>query len=340
MDNRVVSSKAQAAESAYERTLSPKRLDEFIGQDKVKENLRIMLSAANTRGEALDHILFYGLEGFGKSTLAEIISNEMGVTIKTTTAGAIARPGDLAMMLTNLRANDVLSIVELQHLARQVEDVLRQAMENGVLDIMIGKGPTTRSIRLKLPRFSIVGTTTNYGLISQRLRDDFGATYRLDFYDLPAMQMIVARSAGILGVSIDTEGVREIARRARGTPRVANRLLKQVRDFAEVRAEGIITADVARHALSLLELDQLGLDDLDRKVLITIITRFDGGPVGLDAVAQVTGEESNTIADVSEPYLMRLGFLDRSPNGRIATARAYEHFGLRATDKAERNKLL
>ncbi len=240
MDNRVVSSKAQAAESAYERTLSPKRLDEFIGQDKVKENLRIMLSAAKARGEALDHILLYGLDGFGKSTLAEIIANEMGVSIKTTSGEAIVLPGDLAAILTNLRANDILRIVALHHLSRQVEEVLYQAMENGVLDILIGKGPSSRSIRLNLPRFSIVGTTTRYALIGQHLRDYFGATYHLDYYDLPAMQMIVTRSAGILGVNIDTEGVREIARRARGTPRVANRLLKRVRDFADVRAEGLL----------------------------------------------------------------------------------------------------
>jgi Holliday junction DNA helicase RuvB len=287
-----------------------------------------LLDAAKGRGEAIDHILIYGPPGLGKTTLANVTANEMGVSIKTTSGPAIERPGDLAAILTNLRANDILFIDEVHRLARPVEEILYPAMEDGALDIVIGKGPSARSIRLKLPRFTIIVATTRFAMMSAPLRDRFGAIYRLDFYDPDAMETIVERSARILGVEIDHSGVNEIAKRARGTPRVANRLLKRVRDYAQVRADGGITAEVAHQALSMLEVDALGLDDIDRKVLRTIIEKFDGGPVGLNTIAAATSEESDTIMDVYEPYLIQLGFLDRKPQGRVATRLAYEHLGI------------
>jgi Holliday junction DNA helicase RuvB len=328
MTNRIVSPKPTEDEGTFELSLRPKRLAEYIGQDKVKQNLAILLQAAQARNEAIDHVLLYGPPGLGKTTLANIIANEMHVAIKTTSGPAIERPGDLAAILTNLRAGDVLFIDEVHRLARSVEEVLYPAMEDFQLDLVIGKGPSARSIRLKLPRFTLIGATTRYAMLSAPLRDRFGAVYRLDYYDQAAMETIVRRSASILGVPIDTGGVTEIASRARGTPRVANRLLRRVRDYAQVRAQGAITAEIARAALAMLEVDALGLDDIDRKVLRTIIEKFDGGPVGLDTIAASISEEADTIMDVYEPYLLQLGFLERTPRGRVATRRAYEHLGI------------
>jgi Holliday junction DNA helicase RuvB len=325
MTDRIVSSKKKGEEAGLDVGLRPQSLDEYIGQDRVKENLRILLEAAKARDEALDHVLIYGPPGLGKTTLAHVLANEMGVNIKVTAGPAIERAGDLAAILTNLHKGDVLFIDEVHRLGRVVEEVLYPAMEDFALDIVIGKGPGARSIRLKLPRFTIVGATTRLALMTAPLRARFGAIYRLGFYEEGAMRDIVQRSAGILEIGIEDGGVAEIARRARGTPRVANRLLKRVRDYAQVRADGVITATVAQDALSLLEVDALGLDDIDRRVLHTIIEKFDGGPVGLETIGAALSEEPDTIMDVVEPYLLQLGFLDRTPRGRVATRRAYEH---------------
>jgi len=328
MPDRIVSPSKKTEEVGLDVGLRPQHLDEYIGQDRVKENLRILIEAAQARAEPLDHILIYGPPGLGKTTLAHVVANEMGVGIKVTAGPAIERAGDLAAILTNLRQGDVLFVDEVHRLSRVVEEVLYPAMEDYALDIVIGKGPGARSIRLKLPRFTLVGATTRLALMSAPLRARFGAVYRLDFYDEEAMAAIVRRSAGILDVEIEPGGVDEVARRARGTPRVANRLLKRVRDYAQVRAEGVITRPVAREALALLEVDPLGLDDIDRRVLRTIIEKFEGGPVGLDTIAAALSEESDTIMDVVEPYLLQLGFLDRTPRGRVATRRAYDHLGI------------
>lgn len=311
-----------------DQALRPKTLSDLIGQERVKENLSILITAALQRGEALDHVMFYGPPGLGKTTLAHILANEMGVNIKVTSGPAIERPGDLAAILTNLRAGDILFIDEAHRLGRVVEEVLYPAMEDFALDIVIGKGPSARSIRLKLPRFTVIGATTRLALVTAPLRARFGAVYRLNFYDIPAMQAIVSRAAGVLDVEADQGGVDEIARRGRGTPRVALRLLRRVRDFAEVRADGVITRKVAHDALDLLEVDSLGLDDMDRRVLVTIIEKYQGGPVGLSTIAASISEEPDTIMDVVEPYLMQLGFLDRTPQGRTATRLSYEHLGL------------
>jgi len=328
MAERIISPKKAIEELGLDVSLRPQSLHEFIGQDRVKENLRILIEAAKARDEALDHVLIYGPPGLGKTTLAHVVANEMGVSIKVTAGPAIERAGDLAAILTNLHKGDVLFIDEVHRLGRVVEEVLYPAMEDFALDIVIGKGPGARSIRLKLPPFTIIGATTRLALMTAPLRARFGAVYRLDFYDAAAMLAIVRRSAHVLDVAIDEAGIVEIALRARGTPRVANRLLKRVRDYAQVRADGIITQAIARQALSLLEVDPLGLDDIDRRVLRTIIEKFDGGPVGLETISAALSEESDTIMDVVEPYLLQLGFLDRTPRGRMATRRAYEHLGI------------
>ncbi|GIK10043.1 MAG: Holliday junction ATP-dependent DNA helicase RuvB [Anaerolineaceae bacterium] len=318
-----------------DNALRPQKLADLIGQDQVKENLSILISAAKKRGEALDHVLFYGPPGLGKTTLAHVLANEMGVNVKVTAGPAIERAGDLAAILTNLRAGDVLFIDEVHRLGRAVEEVLYPAMEDFALDIVIGKGPSARSIRLKLPRFTIVGATTRLALVTAPLRARFGAVYRLDYYDQPAMQAIVARAASMLNVEADAPGVEEIARRARGTPRVALRLLRRVRDFAQVRADGRVRRAVARDALDLLQVDPLGLDDVDRRVLKTIIEKYNGGPVGLNTIAASISEEQDTIMDVVEPYLLQLGFLDRTPQGRVATKSAYEHLGFEWRDEGQ-----
>jgi Holliday junction DNA helicase RuvB len=318
-----------SADDRVDNALRPQRLVDLIGQDQVKENLSILIEAARHRKEALDHVLFYGPPGLGKTTLAHLLSNEMGVNIKVTSGPAIERAGDLAAILTNLRAGDVLFIDEVHRLGRVVEEVLYPAMEDFALDIVIGKGPSARSIRLNLPRFTVVGATTRLALVTAPLRARFGAVYRLDYYELDAMQAIVRRAAELLEVICEDGGVEAVARRARGTPRVALRLLRRVRDFAQVRADGKITREVARQALDLLQVDPLGLDDVDRRVLKTIIEKYGGGPVGLNTIAASISEESDTIMDVVEPYLLQLGFLDRTPQGRVATKSAYEHLGLK-----------
>jgi len=322
-------------EDRFDQALRPKRLQDLIGQDRVKENLQILIEAAQKRAEPLDHVLFYGPPGLGKTTLAHILANEMGVNIKITSGPAIERPGDLAAILTNLRQGDILFIDEVHRLGRSIEEVLYPAIEDFALDIVIGKGPSARSIRLNLPRFTMIGATTRLALVTAPLRARFGAVYRLDFYDLDAMQQIVKRAAGVLGVETQTDGEQEIALRGRGTPRVALRLLRRVRDYAEVRADGKITAEVSRGALSLLEVDHLGLDDLDRRVLLCIIQNYRGGPVGLNTIAASISEEADTIMDVVEPYLLQLGFMERTQQGRQATRKAYEHLGIVYSDDGQ-----
>ncbi len=311
-----------------DQTLRPKNLCDVIGQEQVKENLSILIAAAMHRNEPLDHVLFYGPPGLGKTTLAYVLSNEMKVNIKITAGPAIERPGDLAAILTNLRAGDVLFIDEIHRLGKTIEEVLYPAMEDYALDIVIGKGPSARSIRLKLPRFTLIGATTRLALVSAPMRARFGAVYRLDYYELQAMKEIVLRAATLFGVQSDDGGVEEIALRARGTPRVALRLLRRVRDYVQVRADGSINRNLAHDALALLNVDALGLDDVDRRVLLTIIEKYAGGPVGLSTIAASISEEPDTIMDVVEPYLLQLGFLERTPQGRVATRLAYEHLDI------------
>lgn len=327
MDDRIVSTGFREGEDEQESSLRPKSLREYIGQESVKQNLHISIEAALKRHEPLDHLLLYGPPGLGKTTLAGIIASEMGQNIRITSGPAIEKAGDLSSILTNLADGDVLFIDEIHRLSRSVEEVLYPAMEDYALDIMIGKGPTARSIRLDLPRFTLVGATTRAGLLSAPLRDRFGMLFRLEMYTPEELSAIVRRSAGILNVRAEDDGILEIARRSRGTPRIANRMLRRVRDFAQIRADGVITREVARQSMDMQDVDELGLDKLDRTMLATVMDKFGGGPVGLETLSAMTGEDATTIEDVYEPYLMQLGFMLRTPRGRVVTSAAYEHMG-------------
>ena len=328
MEKRVISTQVQEEDLKIEKSLRPQTLDDYIGQQKAKENLKIYIEAAKAMGESLDHVLFYGPPGLGKTTLAGIIANEMGTHMKVTSGPAIGKPGEMAAILSNLQEGDVLFVDEIHRLNRQVEEVLYPAMEDYAIDIMIGKGATARSIRLDLPKFTLVGATTRAGLLSAPLRDRFGVVHHLEFYTVEELKTIILHSALTLGVEIDEEGAYEMARRSRGTPRLANRLLKRVRDFAQVKYDGRISKEVASFALDLLEVDKMGLDQNDRNILMTMVGKFAGGPVGLDTLAAAIGEDAGTIEDVYEPYLVKNGLINRTPKGRVVTELAYQHLGI------------
>lgn len=328
MANRVIETNLTEEDTKIEGSLRPQTLNEYIGQSKIKENLKIYIEAAKQRHDSLDHVLFYGPPGLGKTTLAGIIANEMGVNMKVTSGPAIEKPGEMAAILNNLQEGDILFVDEIHRLNRQVEEVLYPAMEDFAIDIMIGKGASARSIRLELPHFTLVGATTRAGLLTAPLRDRFGVIHHLEFYSVEELQLIIRHSAQILNVSIEEKGALELARRSRGTPRLANRILKRVRDFAQVKYDGSITEEVACTALDLLEVDKMGLDHIDRNILLTMIDKFKGGPVGLDTLAAAIGEDAGTLEDVYEPFLLKSGFLNRTPRGRVVTDTAYHHLGL------------
>ncbi len=335
MERKIINTEVRPEEEKLEQSLRPRLLRDYIGQEKIKSTLKIYIDAAKAREESLDHVLFYGPPGLGKTTLSGIIANEMGVNLKITSGPAIEKPGEMAAILNNLREGDVLFVDEIHRLNRQVEEVLYPAMEDFAIDIMLGKDSSARSIRLELPHFTLVGATTRAGLLSAPLRDRFGVVQRLEFYSNEELEEIVARSAEVLGVEIEAEGKAEIARRSRGTPRLANRLLKRVRDFAQIKYDGVITREAANFALDTLDVDKLGLDTGDRAILSTIIEKFSGGPVGLDTLAAALGEDAGTLEDVYEPYLLMNGFLMRTPRGRIATERACRHLGIEINDGSE-----
>ncbi len=326
--DRVISGGMQDGDQTLDNNLRPQTLDDFVGQQNIKENLKIMIQAAKNRNEPLDHVLLYGPPGLGKTTLANILSNEMGVNVKITSGPAIERSGDLAAILTNLKENDVFFIDEIHRLGKAVEEVLYPAMEDHAIDIVLGKGPAARSIRLKIPPFTLIGATTRYSQLSSPLRDRFGSIFRLNYYTIEDLQTILRRSAQILNVKVEEDGLKQIAMRSRGTPRVANRFLKRARDFAEVIGDGVITESIALESLNKLGVDALGLDEIDHRLLESIIYKFHGGPVGLETLAASISEDSDTIMDVYEPYLLQTGFIERTPRGRIATDRAYEHLGV------------
>lgn len=328
MANRVIETNLMEEDIKIEGSLRPQTLDDYIGQSKIKDNLRIYIEAAKRRNDALDHVLFYGPPGLGKTSLAGIIANEMGVHMKVTSGPAIEKPGEMAAILNNLQEGDILFVDEIHRLNRQVEEVLYPAMEDYAIDIMIGKGASARSIRLDLPHFTLVGATTRAGLLSAPLRDRFGVVHHLEFYSIEELKLIILHSAQILNVAIEEKGALELARRSRGTPRLANRILKRVRDFAQVKYDGVITEKVAATALDLLEVDKMGLDHIDRNILMTMIEKFKGGPVGLDTLAAAIGEDAGTLEDVYEPYLLKSGLLNRTPRGRVVTDSAYHHLGL------------
>ncbi|MCH8311881.1 MAG: Holliday junction branch migration DNA helicase RuvB [Nitrospinae bacterium] len=336
---RVIDSEIESEEIQYDCKLRPAKFDDYVGQEKIKENLKIFISAARMRGDALDHVLFYGPPGLGKTTLANIISVEMGANLKSTSGPVIEKTGDLAALLTNLKEGDILFIDEIHRLSNVIEEVLYSAMEDFKLDIMIGQGPSARSIKLDLPPFTLVGATTRAGLLTSPLRDRFGVVHRLDYYSAEELEIIVTRSAAILDIPIKPDGAREIARRSRGTPRIANRLLRRVRDYAQVKADGVIFREVAQKSLEMLEVDSMGLDKMDHKLLLTLIEKFNGGPVGVDSLAASISEEKDTIEDVLEPFLMQSGFIHRTPRGRVATQMAYEHFGILPPQQGSQERL-
>jgi Holliday junction DNA helicase RuvB len=336
MDDRLVTAAKVDEDAQYESGLRPRVLNDYIGQDRVRENLQVSIAAALQRGEALDHVLLYGPPGLGKTTLAYVIGNELGAPVRTTSGPVLEKPGDLAGILTNLAEREVLFIDEIHRMSPAIEEILYPALEDYELDILIGQGPSARSVKVPLQKFTLIGATTRAGLLTSPLRSRFGIVHRLEFYELADMNEIVQRSARILGVPIEEAAAEEVSRRSRGTPRIANRLLRRVRDFAEVRANGTIDLDVARSALKLLEVDEYGFDEVDRKLLRTIIDKFGGGPVGVNSIAAAISEERDAIEDIYEPYLIQIGFLDRTPRGRVATPRAYEYFGLTAPGRDSR----